>query len=359
MNNPANFFKNKKVLVTGHTGFKGSWLVQVLLNWGADITGLALKPSTSPNLARILGISNKIRNYFLDIRDFAGVKSVFEKERPEILFHLAAQALVRESYDDPLKTISTNTLGTSHILEAIKETNTVKSAVIITTDKVYENKEWLYPYRENDPLGGHDPYSASKAAADMIIQSYVKSFFHPKDFGKKHGTLIAIARAGNVIGGGDWARDRIVPDLVRAVYENNEKIIIRSPEAIRPWQHVLEPLAGYLALAEKLYRKNRNFVGAWNFGPNDESFIAVEELITRGIAILGRGAYEVRPDSEKHESVLLKLDISKARSLLAWQPRLNLEDNLKFTFDWYKNYYENPTKIVEFTNQQIKSFFYE
>ncbi|MEK9151265.1 MAG: CDP-glucose 4,6-dehydratase [Patescibacteria group bacterium] len=352
-----NFFKGKKVLVTGHTGFKGSWLTAVLLQWGADVVGVSLPPGTQPNLFSILNLEQRIRNHFLDIRDFDALKKVVADECPEIIFHLAAQAIVRTSYDDPLTTYSTNTLGTANILQAIHEVGFVKAAVIITTDKVYKNFEWAYPYRENDVLGGYDPYSASKAAADIIAQSYMQSFFNPKDFGKKHQTLVSIARAGNVIGGGDWAEYRLVPDIVRSIYEKDERVIIRSPRAIRPWEHVLEPLSGYLELASGLYAGKLEYSDAWNFGPDHESFVNVEELVKRATLLLGKGTYEVQEDKTKHEAGILMLDTTKAKSLLRWSPKLKFEENIDFTFSWYKNYYEKAEDPIEFTDAQIRKFF--
>jgi CDP-glucose 4,6-dehydratase len=358
MTNDMNkFFGGKKILITGHSGFKGSWLTQVLLNWEADITGIALSPNTRPSLFTILDIEKKVRNYFTDIRDFENIKNIFQKEKPEIVFHLAAQPIVRDSYDDPLKTHSTNAIGTANILEAVREIGCAKSVVVITTDKVYENKESAYPYKEDDALGGYDPYSASKAAADIIANSYIRSFFNPKDFGTKHNTLVAIARAGNVIGGGDWANHRLVPDIVRSVYEKKETIAIRSPQAVRPWEHVLEPLAGYLALAEKLYNGEKNISGAWNFGPDEESFVSVEKLVFEGIRILDKGSFEIQPDDSKHEANLLMLDTGKAKTILDWHPKLNFEKNIEFTFEWYKNYYEKIKDPKKFTNEQINSFF--
>jgi CDP-glucose 4,6-dehydratase len=352
-----NFFKNKKVLITGHTGFKGSWLTQILLNCDANIIGIALPPKTEPNLFSILKIKDKIKNYFADTRDFEKIKNIIKKEKPEIIFHLAAQPIVRDSYDDPLTTHTTNVIGTANVLQAIKETDTIRSAVIITTDKVYKNNEWVYPYRETDHLGGHDPYSASKAAADIITDSYIQSFFNVKDFKTKHKTLVAIARAGNVIGGGDWAKHRLVPDIIRSIYEKKEDVIIRSPEAIRPWEHVLEPLSGYIKLAQGLYEEKLNLVGAWNFGPNEESFVCVERLVCEAIKILKRGRLRIEKDLNKHEASLLMLDINKAKYILDWQPRLNFEENLNFTFEWYKEYYTNLKNIEQFTNNQIKNFF--
>ncbi|MFA5997319.1 MAG: CDP-glucose 4,6-dehydratase [Candidatus Paceibacterota bacterium] len=351
------FYKNKKVLITGHTGFKGAWLTQILLNWGAEVVGISLKPNTTPSLFEVLNQEKNIKNYFVDIRDIDALKKFFKDEQPEIVFHLAAQAIVRTSYDDPIDTISTNVMGTANFLEATRETKSVKSAVVITTDKVYDNKEWHHAYRENDPLGGYDPYSSSKAAADIISSSYIQSFFNPKDFGGKHATLVAITRAGNVIGGGDWAEYRLIPDIIRAVYHEGKDVIIRNPESIRPWQHVLEPLAGYLELGQGLYEGRTDLSGAWNFGPNNESFHNVKSLVEGSKEILGKGGYQIIPDISKHEASLLKLDINKAIALLDWAPKLNFQETLNLTFDWYKNYYDNKEDVVEFTNKQINNFF--
>ena len=352
-----DFFKGKKILITGHTGFKGSWLTAVLLQWGAEVTGVSLSPKTQPSLFAILNLEQRAKNHFLDIRDFDALKKVVADERPEIVFHLAAQAIVRTSYDDPLTTYSTNALGTANILQAIHEVGCVKAVVVITTDKVYKNFEWPYPYRENDVLGGYDPYSASKAAADIIAQSYIQSFFNPKDFGKKHETLVSIARAGNVIGGGDWAEYRLIPDMVRAVYAKNEKIIIRSPQSVRPWEHVLEPLSGYLELARGLYIGKLEYSDTWNFGPDHESFVNVEELVKRAIKLLGKGTYEIQEDDTKHEAGILMLDTTKAKSFLNWSPRLKFKESIGLTFSWYRNYYEKEQDPIQFTDTQIKKFF--
>ncbi|MFA5934666.1 MAG: CDP-glucose 4,6-dehydratase [Candidatus Paceibacterota bacterium] len=351
------FYENKKILITGHTGFKGSWLTQILLNFKADIIGVSFMPEKSPNLFEALGLKDKVKNYFIDIRNYEDLKAVLAKEKPEIVFHLAAQAIVRDSYDDPLKTISTNVLGTANLLQAVKEVGGVKSLVIITTDKVYENKESQEPYKEHDSLGGYDPYSASKAAADIITNSYTQSFFNVKDFKIKHNTLVSIARAGNVIGGGDWADHRLIPDIIRSIYDKNEEIVSRNPQAIRPWQHVLEPLSGYLMLAEKLYNGRIEISGAWNFGPKNESFVTVEKLINDSIKILGKGLHKTKPDDSKHEANILKLDITKAENILGWKPQLNFADTLELTFNWYKNYYDKNEDSVEFTNKQIDIFF--
>ncbi len=316
MNDLRKFFKDKKILITGHTGFKGSWITQILLNWGANISGISLRPLTAPNLFTLLNIKSKVNNYFVDIRNFKKIKEIFIKEKPEIVFHLAAQALVRESYDAPLYTFETNTIGTANVLEAIKEVISVKAAVMITTDKVYENKKEANPYKEDDKLGGHDPYSASKAAAEIVIDSYIKSFFNLKDYNKKHKTLIASARSGNVIGGGDWSKDRLVPDIIKAIFKENKKLIIRNPDSIRPWQFVLEPLYGYMLLAKKLYEGKKEFSGAWNFGPHKENYSTVRELVEEAIKILGIGSYIVKRDNTKHEAELLKLDITKAKNMI-------------------------------------------
>lgn len=351
------FYANKKVLITGHTGFKGSWLTQILLNFGADVVGVSLLPSTTPNLFAVLDLETKTKNYFEDIRNFEAIKKIFIDEKPDIVFHLAAQAIVRDSYDDPITTISTNVLGTANVLQVIKEVGCVKSVIIITTDKVYENKEWVYPYRENDALGGYDPYSSSKAAADIITHSYLQSFFNPKDFEVKHKTLVAVTRAGNVIGGGDWARYRLVPDIIRSVYHKGQAIEIRSPDAIRPWEHVLEPLSGYLLLGKRLYEKDIALSAAFNFGPHDESFVSVGGLLEETKKHLENFSYTVKVDTSKHEAGILKLDINKAKTLLRWSPTLTFDQNLKMTFDWYKNYYNNEEEIVTFTNNQINDFF--
>lgn len=351
------FYKNKKVLITGHTGFKGAWLTQILLNWGAEVTGISLDPNTEPNLFEILGLQSKIHNHFSDIRDIEAMRTIFNESKPEIVFHLAAQPIVRLSYDDPLGTFSTNVMGTANILEVCKEIHSIKSVVIITTDKVYENKEWHYAYRENDPLGGHDPYSSSKAAADIVANSYIQSFFNPKDFGIKHNTLLAIARAGNVVGGGDWAEYRLIPDVIKAVYHTDTHVEIRNPESVRPWQHVLEPLSGYLMLAQELYNKKKELSGAWNFGPTSDSFVSVRVLAEGAKEILGKGEYIINPDTTKHEANLLKLDINKAIALLGWKPVLSFKETLNLTFSWYKHYYENGEDVVEYTNKQINSFF--
>jgi CDP-glucose 4,6-dehydratase len=351
------FYQGKKVLITGHTGFKGAWLSQILLAWGADVVGISLRPITTPNAFDALGLEGRMKNYFTDIRNLEEVQNIFDIEKPEIVFHLAAQALVRLSYDEPLKTVSTNCMGTTHILEAIRKTESVKSAVIITTDKVYLNREINYAYQESDQLGGHDPYSASKAAADIIVQSYIKSFFNPDTFGTAHATLVAIARAGNVIGGGDWSDYRLIPDVVRSVYHTKSHIEIRNPHAVRPWQHVLEPLSGYLMLGKRLYEGERDLSQAWNFGPHPESFMKVGDLIEEAKNSFPGFTHVVIPDTSKHEAVLLTLDINKAVHVLGWKPKMDFSQAISTTLDWYKKYYEKPEEIKEFTNNQIDIYF--
>ncbi len=359
MNNLAKFFKNKKVLITGHTGFKGSWLSKILLNWGANISGIALKPDTVPNLFDVLKVKKNINNYFCDIRNFKKIKEIIKKEKPEIVFHLAAQPLVRNSYENPLYTFETNIIGTANILQSIKEVGGVKSAVIITTDKVYENKEGMGFYKENDKLGGLDPYSSSKAGAELVVNSYIQSFFNLEGYGKKHKTLIASARSGNVIGGGDWQKDRIIPDIARAVFETKEKLIIRNPESIRPWQYVLECLEGYLLLAKNLYQGKKDFSGAWNFGPDKkENCLTVKEIVEKSFKILKKGSFVTKKDLVKYETKILRLDVFKAKKELKWKPRVKINETLENTFNWYDNFYAK-NDCIELTNKQIKLFFKE
>lgn len=346
------FFSGKKVLVTGHTGFKGSWLTRTLISWGADVTGISLPPHTSPSMYAVLNLEKDIHNHFVDIRDYPALEQVFNREKPEIVIHMAAQAIVKVSYDDPLRTYESNIIGTANILQAIRNTPSVRSGVIITSDKAYDNVEWVYPYRETDKLGGQDPYSASKGAADIIAQSFIKSFLSSET-----SPLLAITRAGNVIGGGDWSPYRIIPDIIRSVYEFKKPVVIRSPTAIRPWQFVLEPLSGYLLLARKLYEGEKQLATTWNFGPRDENFVPVSEILERGLKILGSGSFELEKERNFHEATLLKLDISKARTLLRWHPQFGLEETMEFTFGWYRNYYQKTESPVKYTDRQIKQFF--
>jgi len=353
MKNFNNFYKNKKVLITGHTGFKGSWMSMWLLHLGAKVIGYALDPYTSKDNFVVTNLSHKMVDIRGDIRDFKKFNSVVEKYKPEIIFHLAAQPIVRLSYKIPRETIETNVMGTENVLESFRKSKSAKNLVIITSDKCYENKEWIWGYRENDPVGGYDPYSASKGMVELLSLAYVKSFFNPKDF-KKHGKVVATVRAGNVIGGGDWAKDRIIPDCIRAL-ENDEPIRVRSPQSIRPWQHVLEPLNGYLLLASKMQEDPEKYSGAWNFGPNPESIITVKEVVEKVIKYYGKGTWkDVSNSNELHEARLLNLDTSKARFLLGWKPRLNIDEAIRLTVEWYKNY--KSGQIFEMSEKQVELF---
>jgi CDP-glucose 4,6-dehydratase len=323
-----NFYKNKKVLVTGHTGFKGSWLTIWLMQLGAEVVGIALEPKTYRDLFLLAGLSSKIKDYRQDIRNLNKIQDIIINEKPDVVFHLAAQALVLPGYENPVSTFETNILGTVNILEACRYTPSVKQIIIVTTDKVYENKETITGYKETDPLGGYDPYSASKAAAEIIAQSYRLSF----------SQSIATVRAGNVIGGGDWSPDRIVPDCIRFL-ENNQTIIVRNPQAIRPWQHVLEPLSGYMLLAMKAAGNPEKYSGSWNFGPEETELMKVEMLVEKILKYWGRGSWKVKPDINKpHEASILSLDITKSKNLLGWKPLLNTAKAIEMTVDWYKKY---------------------
>lgn len=328
------FWTGKRVLVTGHTGFKGSWLALWLHSLGAKVAGYALEPPTEPALWRLLDLDGEIEGHFADVRDLPELRRIFAQTCPEIVFHLAAQSLVRPSYEDPVGTYMTNVMGTVHLLEAVRQTPSVRAVVNVTSDKCYENREWLWGYRENDPMGGRDPYSSSKGCAELVAAAYRSSFFE-RD---KDAIALASARAGNVIGGGDWAADRLVPDFVRATLRGSP-VQIRNPGAIRPWQHVLEPLYGYLLLAERLWEDGPAHGGGWNFGPAEEDTAAVGMVVSSLAALWGapaRWAAEAGP--QPHEAQLLKLDSSKARSLLDWKPRLGLQAALAWTVDWYKGH---------------------
>ncbi len=336
-----NFYRGKRVLVTGHTGFKGSWLCIWLHELGAEVIGVANDPFCDRDNYVLSGIGNKIKaDIRADIRDKKKMKDIFAEYQPEIVFHLAAQPLVRLSYDMPIETYETNVMGTIHIMEAIRATDSVKVGVMITTDKCYENKEQIWGYRENEPMGGYDPYSSSKGAAEVAISSWRRSFFNPKDYGIKHYVSIASARAGNVIGGGDWALDRIIPDCIKAL-ETNKDIDIRSPKAVRPWQHVLEPLNGYMLLAIKMWNNPTNYCEGWNFGPRTESIATVWDVATKLIANYGKGCLNDISDQNVnvlHEAKLLMLDIHKAYFKLGWEPRMNIDQCIAMVADWYKRY---------------------
>lgn len=326
----SNCYKGKKVIITGHTGFKGSWLAIWLQQLGADVYGYALPPSSDMDNFVTCKLENKIHHQVGDVRDLEKLKTFFQTVQPDFAFHLAAQPLVLLSYRDPADTFSTNLMGVVNFFEAVRATPSIIAAINVTTDKCYDNKEWVWGYRENDPMGGKDPYSASKGCSELITNSYLESFF------RADGTCnIASGRAGNVIGGGDWALDRIIPDYFRAL-QKGVKLEIRNPHATRPWQHVLEPLSGYLNLASELSLRGKSFSGGWNFGPEDMSNYSVKNLIDKMLLLDSRGGYIIPKEAEKlHEAVLLKLDISKAVNFLKWRPILNFDETVAFTLKGY------------------------
>lgn len=348
------FFKGKKVLVTGHTGFKGSWLSVWLNELGAEVVGVGLDPYSDRDNYVLSGIGKKIKaDIRADIRDGERMKEIFSEYKPEIVFHLAAQPLVRLSYDIPVETYQTNVMGTINVLEAIRSTDSVKVGVMTTTDKCYENKEQIWGYRENEPMGGYDPYSSSKGAAEIAISSWRRSFFNPKDY-DRHGKSIASVRAGNVIGGGDWALDRIIPDCIRAL-EAGKPIDIRSPKAIRPWQHVLEPLSGYMLLAKKMWESPTEYCEGWNFGPRAESISTVWEVASKVIDNYGSGELcDLSDPYALHEAKLLMLDISKAKFRLGWEPRMNIDQTVALTIDWYRDY--KDMEVSRLCRRQIKEY---
>lgn len=345
-------YKDKNVLITGHTGFKGTWLAIWLKELGANVIGYALDPYSEQDIFVLSGISKEIVDIRGDVRDFSHLKQVFDTYQPEYVFHLAAQPLVRESYNAPVYTYETNVMGTINVLECIRHTTAARVGIFITTDKCYENKEQIWGYRETDAMGGYDPYSSSKAAAEIAIYSWRQSFMHPNEY-HKHGKAIASARAGNVIGGGDWAKDRIIPDCIRAI-QANRPIEIRNPKAIRPWEHVLEALSGYLLLGEKMTSDPIQYSEAWNFGPSLESIICVKEVVNTLVKKYGEGKTIDLSNNTLHEDNLLKLDISKAIFKLGWKPTLNIEEALDFTVSWYKSY--QNTDAYSLCVRQINDF---
>lgn len=349
-----NTYKNKKVLITGHTGFKGSWLATWLIQLGAEVIGYSKDIPTTPSHFEALNLKKYIKHYIGDVRNYSNLKSICDIEKPEIVFHLAAQALVRKSYLNPRETVEINTIGVTNVLEVARNTDYIKSLVIITSDKCYNNVEWIYGYREIDMLGGEDPYSASKGCAEIIAKAYMKSFFHEGE------TFVATTRAGNVIGGGDWAEDRIVPDSVKA-WSEGKVVTIRSPRATRPWQHVLEPLSGYLQLGAELYNRNISCKNqAFNFGPNGDVTKTVEALLIEMKKNWDSVVWniDVPKNNKMKEAGLLKLNCDKASLYLDWNPTMGFEKTVEFTVLWYKNFYVNEKKItiLEFTEKQIKEY---
>ena len=345
MSNFGGVFRGRRVLLTGHTGFKGSWLALWLQQLGAEIFAMSLPSETHPNHFGLLQLD--LTEYITDIRDYPSVNKVITSVNPEVVFHLAAQPLVRRSYADPLATWSTNVLGTANVLEACRHTSSVNAIVAVTTDKCYENQEWLWGYRENDRLGGHDPYSASKAGAELVASSYRKSYFYDQD-----APLLATARAGNVIGGGDWSEDRLIPDLVRASVRK-ESVEIRSPNSTRPWQHVLESLSGYLLLGQKLLEGHTNFADAWNFGPDETGNQTVGVVLSKLSEKWEGLRWHLTPEIQPHEASLLHLDSTKARTLLDWHPVWGLEEGLTHTADWYRTFLDKGEVI---SRQQLANY---
>lgn len=350
-----DFWRGKRVFLTGHTGFKGSWLALWLQDMGAIVTGFALPPSSHPNLYTIAGVAEGLQASLVgDIRDSKALAQALDTARPEIVFHLAAQALVRASYQDPVNTYSTNVMGTVHVLEAVRQTPGVRAVVNVTTDKCYENREWDWGYRENEAMGGYDPYSSSKGAAELVSAAYRNSYF-PAQHYAQHGLALATARAGNVIGGGDWAQDRLIPDIV-AAFSQNRAAEIRNPLAIRPWQHVLEPLRGYLMLAQSLCEVGPAFAEAWNFGPRDHDAQTVGSIASTMAQQWGGNACWSQDEGEHpHEAQYLKLDISKARNRLKWEPKLTLQDALQLVIEWYKHQ-QSGSDMKAITTTQIRAY---
>ncbi len=353
-----NTYKGKKVFLTGHTGFKGAWMLKTLSLLGAEIKGYSLEPQTPNDLFHLIEGEKLCQSVIADLRDKKRLESEILVFQPDFIFHLAAQPLVRLSYEIPAETFEVNVIGTANVLDGVQRLQKKCTVVLITTDKVYHNNEWIYPYRENDRLGGYDPYSASKACAELLIDSYRNSFFNSKDY-DKHLKGIAVARAGNVIGGGDWSKDRLIPDIVRSLIAN-KLVVIRNPNAVRPWQHVLEPVIGYLWLGMHLEKQPIAFAQAYNFGPKSEDALSVEEMLQLAIAAWGSGEYQIEQEANQlHEAGLLKLDISKVKSELNWMPKMNAHETVKLTLDWYNIFNSNKNNIADFTLKQIKIFLNE
>lgn len=343
------FWRGKRVFLTGHTGFKGGWLALWLQELGASVFAYAMTPLSTPNLFTVANIGQTLAtNIIADIRDSDRIAKAIHDAQPDLIFHLAAQPLVRHSYSDPVATYSVNVMGTVNVLEAIRQTPSVRAVINVTTDKCYENQEWVWAYRENEPMGGHDPYSSSKACSELVTLAYRRSFL------SQAGVAVASARSGNVIGGGDWSNDRLIPDILRA-FESGQTVMIRSPNSVRPWQHVLEPLAGYLMLGEKLYEDQANFAEAWNFGPCDEDARSVQWIIEHLIAGMPGASWQLDRSSQPHEASYLKLDSSKARTKLGWKPRWNLETSLENCLAW-NSAYQAGHNMRELTLKQIRAY---
>jgi CDP-glucose 4,6-dehydratase len=349
------FWYKKRVLITGHTGFKGSWLCLLLHRFGSDIYGFALEPPTNPSLFEETGIHGLVKSQIGDIRNYNEFLRFMQSVKPEIVIHMAAQSLVRESYKNPVDTYAINVMGTVNLFEAVRFTPGIKAVVNVTTDKCYENREWHWGYRENEPMGGYDPYSNSKGCSELVTEAYRKSFFNPDEYAK-HGIAIASARAGNVIGGGDWAEDRLIPDFIRAIVKG-EEVKLRFPNAIRPWQHVLEPLSGYLMLAEQLCTNGPRFSEAWNFGPSDDDAKNVEWIARKFSELWGSGFdFDIDKKPQPHEATYLKLDCSKTKAELLWCPQWNLEKALKCVVECYKIWFSKGD-IRKLCLHQIEEYY--
>jgi CDP-glucose 4,6-dehydratase len=350
----VNIWQGRRVLVTGHSGFKGGWLSHWLARRGAVVRGYSLDPSTQPNMFTTASVKTVVDDVRGDIRDYAQMEAAVSEFAPEVIFHLAAQPIVMRSYAEPLTTYSTNVMGTVHVLEAVRKASSVRAVVCITTDKVYHNQEWAWPYRETDALGGHDPYSTSKACAELVCEAYRYSYFPIADL-EKHQVLVASVRAGNVIGGGDWSPYRLIPDLVRA-FQAKEQVLIRRPGATRPWQHVLEPLTGYTMVAERLLARQTRFATSFNFGPSYDDAWSVERIANKVVELWGEGASWVRDSAPApHEDRFLQLDASRARYELGWRPRLRTEQALEWSIGWYRAWKEGEN-MKEFTWKQIEDY---
>lgn len=351
----AFFWNGKRVFLTGHTGFKGGWLALWLTSMGAKVTGYALAPNTSPSFFEATNIEGDLeKSHIADIRDLEKLQKAMAEAKPEVVIHMAAQPLVRYSYVNPVETYATNVMGTVNILESIRQLDCVRAGVVVTTDKCYENKEWTWGYRENESMGGHDPYSNSKGCAELVTSAYRHSYFSSEKYAQ-HQVAIASARAGNVIGGGDWSEDRLIPDAIKA-FEAKKVLMIRNPLATRPWQHVLEPLSGYLILAQALYKQGSKFAGGWNFGPRDEDARSVQEVIDLLIQNWGSlASWQQDQGEQPHEAHSLKLDISKARQYLNWTPRWSLEMAIEKITEW-QHYFRNKVDMKKLSLEQIKMY---
>lgn len=349
-----DFWKSRRVFITGHTGFKGSWLAFWLISMGADVCGFGLEPASKPNLYEALKLNRELKSTIADVRNLESVDAAMHNFKPDVVIHMAAQSLVRFSYRNPVETYATNVMGTVHVLNTVRQTPSVRAVVCVTSDKCYENREWVWPYREDEAMGGYDPYSSSKGCAELITAAYRRSFFDPNQFAM-HQVAVGSGRAGNVIGGGDWSEDRLIPDIVRA-FEKGDIATIRNPDAIRPWQHVLEPLSGYLTLAERLWRDGSAFGDAWNFGPFDSDARPVRYVVSTMSKLWGdKASWQVAEEEKLHEAHLLRLDSSKARTKLGWRPRWTLENALEKTAQWYRAYYDGQDARSQ-TASQIKDY---